>query len=173
MRERNFVLPMFVLVGAFAFGVQPLGAQTIPEQIQPERKVPGATQPDRGGTLGTEPGAGAMHQDPDTVRAVQQALQEKGFDPGEINGIIGPETQEAIRSFQKANGLPVTGQLDAETSQQLGIAQSPSPGTEAPGSRGGLQSPGSPGEIPSPSRPGGAGNSGGLPGKGSGSGLGR
>lgn len=164
MREGNFLLPMFVLVGALAFTAEPLRSQTIPEQIQPERKVPGTTQPDRGGALGTEPGQAGMHQDPETVRAVQQALQKKGFDPGEINGVMGPQTQEAIRSFQKANGLKATGQLDAETTQKLGIEKSPAPGVEVPGSSGGVQT---------PSGPGGAGSPGGVPGKDSGRGLGR
>jgi peptidoglycan hydrolase-like protein with peptidoglycan-binding domain len=73
--------------------------------------------------------AGRMSGD---VRAAQQALQDKGFDPGHIDGVMGPKTQTAIKEFQQKNNLTVTGTLDAETRDRL-IASSPpaaSPGTE-------------------------------------------
>jgi peptidoglycan hydrolase-like protein with peptidoglycan-binding domain len=37
---------------------------------------------------------------------------------------MGMRTKEAIKSFQNASSLPVTGTLDAATSQQLGIGGS-------------------------------------------------
>ncbi len=36
-----------------------------------------------------------------------------------VDGIYGPETTEAVRSFQLANGLPPTGQVDRETWEEL------------------------------------------------------
>jgi peptidoglycan hydrolase-like protein with peptidoglycan-binding domain len=37
----------------------------------------------------------------DKVKAVQEALKSKGFDPGEADGVLGPKTGQALRGFQK------------------------------------------------------------------------
>jgi len=55
------------------------------------------------------------------VRAAQEALRDKGFDPGPIDGILGPRTQAALRSFQQSKNLQATGRLDSQTEQQLGV----------------------------------------------------
>jgi hypothetical protein len=39
----------------------------------------------------------------------QEALLALGYDIGDIDGMIGPATRKAIRSFQKSQGLPVDG----------------------------------------------------------------
>lgn len=43
------------------------------------------------------------------ARQIQEALDAKGFDPGEVDGLLGRATQSAIRRFQAANGLAVDG----------------------------------------------------------------
>jgi hypothetical protein len=50
---------------------------------------------------------------PVSVREVQEALNEAGFDAGFADGIAGPRTRAAIRGYQAANGLPDTGEIDA------------------------------------------------------------
>jgi peptidoglycan hydrolase-like protein with peptidoglycan-binding domain len=62
----------------------------------------------------------------DQVKAVQQALKDKGHDPGSIDGMMGPKTRQALKDFQKAQGLSDTGRLDAETRAKLGVAASSS-----------------------------------------------
>ncbi len=63
-----------------------------------------------------------MTQDKDeAIKAVQQALKGKGYDPGPIDGLMGPNTTQALKSFQKAEGLKDTGRLDMDTRQKLGI----------------------------------------------------
>jgi N-acetylmuramoyl-L-alanine amidase len=54
---------------------------------------------------------------------VQQALKDKGFYSGPIDGMLGPKTRDAIRSFQQKNKLTVTADkaLDDETARALGI----------------------------------------------------
>ena len=66
------------------------------------------------------------------VRSAQQALQERGFKPGPIDGIMGPRTTAAVRDFQTKENLTVTGQLDAETNAKLMASAPPaaSPATE-------------------------------------------
>ncbi|MDO9464994.1 MAG: peptidoglycan-binding protein [bacterium] len=39
------------------------------------------------------------------VRQVQSALQKAGFNPGTIDGKLGPRTKREIREFQKSQGL--------------------------------------------------------------------
>jgi lipid-binding SYLF domain-containing protein len=56
------------------------------------------------------------------IRAIQMALKNRGYDPGEINGMVSSQTQEALRNFQAANNLPVTGVLDTRTQAALGVA---------------------------------------------------
>jgi peptidoglycan hydrolase-like protein with peptidoglycan-binding domain len=43
------------------------------------------------------------------ARELQQALKDRGFTPGDIDGVIGRNTIAAIRAFQAANGLDVDG----------------------------------------------------------------
>jgi lipid-binding SYLF domain-containing protein/peptidoglycan hydrolase-like protein with peptidoglycan-binding domain len=52
---------------------------------------------------------------PDDVREVQESLTVLMYNPGEPNGIMTDQTQDAIREFQYLNSLPVTGQLDEQT----------------------------------------------------------
>jgi peptidoglycan hydrolase-like protein with peptidoglycan-binding domain len=59
------------------------------------------------------------------VRQVQQALSSKGFDPGQIDGIYGPNTAKALRQFQRQENLKVNGEIDASTLSHLGIQPTP------------------------------------------------
>ncbi len=67
----------------------------------------------------------------ETVRRAQQALHDQGFYYGNIDGVSGDETTQAVRRFQIRNGLAVTGQLNDETLRalQLGGATAPRQGT--------------------------------------------
>jgi len=76
--------------------------------------------------------AGSMSSRAQTSQ-VQQALKAKGYDPGSTDN----QTQEALRKFQQANGLPATGKLDAQTAKALGVATS---GNAATGSGAGSSS---------------------------------
>ncbi len=60
-------------------------------------------------------------QDAETITKVQKALKEKGFDPGPIDGLMGPRTSRALRDFQIKNDIQVTGQINKETLDRLGI----------------------------------------------------
>lgn len=50
-----------------------------------------------------------------TVAEAQQALKNRGFDPGLIDGAAGENTAAAVVAFQKSSGLKETGKLDPET----------------------------------------------------------
>ena len=57
---------------------------------------------------------------PSLVKKVQQALKFQGFYRGSIDGIWNFEAKNAVRAYQKANGLAVT-KLSIETMKSLGI----------------------------------------------------
>jgi len=72
----------------------------------------------------------------DLVLRAQQQLQQLGFyvryNP---DGRWGPATRSAVSSFQRANGLASTGQLDAETRTALSLDPAPlEAGSQAPSS---------------------------------------
>lgn len=66
-------------------------------------------------------GLGTLLAD-DNVRAVQTRLKQGGFYFGELNGQYNSETAAAVSRYQIRNGLPISGQLDAETAKALGVA---------------------------------------------------
>jgi peptidoglycan hydrolase-like protein with peptidoglycan-binding domain len=73
--------------------------------------------------------------DRDPVKAAQEALRDKGYDPGPADGKMGPKTREAVREFQRKEGLKPTGILDSTTTARLGAGEheaspSASPSTE-------------------------------------------
>ena len=58
---------------------------------------------------------------PDTVRQVQQTLQQHGMYRGRVDGVWGPATQAALRSYQQQNNLNASGQLDQQTMAALNL----------------------------------------------------
>ncbi len=55
------------------------------------------------------------------VQAAQRELTYRRYQPGALDGLMGPKTVAALRSFQTAQKIPVTGQLDAVTIKALGL----------------------------------------------------
>ena len=66
----------------------------------------------------------AAGPDPE-VAALQVALRSKGMYFGTIDGLAGPATAKGLRTFQRAAGLPVTGQLGPRTRTRLGALGRP------------------------------------------------
>lgn len=65
------------------------------------------------------------------VRAVQQKLKNWGYYSGEVDGIFGPQTTAAVKSFQRKNGLAVDGVVGRETYAALGMTVPVSSGTSS------------------------------------------
>jgi peptidoglycan hydrolase-like protein with peptidoglycan-binding domain len=86
------------------------------------------------------------------VTGIQKLLQRLGYDPGKIDGIMGPNTKEAIKKFQKASGLPADGNLNPTTQAALakagkggaGAADGAAAGGAAPGGADGAGATGAP-----------------------------
>ena len=89
---------------------------TIPEIIQ----RPGGVTP-QAQTPQPQAPQPQMTVSPEEIRRAQEALKTKGYDPGAASGNLHAGTQEALRKYQKANNLPVTGVLDERTAETLGV----------------------------------------------------
>jgi peptidoglycan hydrolase-like protein with peptidoglycan-binding domain len=83
----------------------------------------GDTRLREGAPVGSPLNPGTLN--PDRVKKVQQALKDKGFYSGEVDGVVGPQTKDAVSAFQKANNLHVTADksMDDETFRALGVGQ--------------------------------------------------
>ena len=55
-----------------------------------------------------------------TVRSIQKALKDRGYDPGPADDIMGARTKAALTKYQADKGLPV-GNLNCETLKSLGL----------------------------------------------------
>jgi len=81
--------------------------------------------------MSTDTRASSMHSDATisdsaTVRHVQEQLSQRGFDPGPIDGRMGPQTRAALRNFQQSQGMADSRGLDEKTMSALGVEKSAS-----------------------------------------------
>ncbi|MGB8353475.1 MAG: peptidoglycan-binding domain-containing protein [Chthoniobacteraceae bacterium] len=55
------------------------------------------------------------------VSNVQSTLANDGYNPGPVDGVPGPQTEQAIAQYQDDNGMPATGQIDSALLNSLGL----------------------------------------------------
>ncbi|HSS64415.1 MAG TPA: peptidoglycan-binding domain-containing protein [Gammaproteobacteria bacterium] len=67
------------------------------------------------------------------VAAVQRRLSDLDYEPGPVDGLMGPRTRNAVRAFQRANSLSPNGRLNAGTLKALFPAGSTKPKAKAVG----------------------------------------
>ena len=58
----------------------------------------------------------------DAVRTIQTKLKNWGYFSGTIDGIYGPKTEEAVKYFQRKNGLTADGVVGPATLRALGMS---------------------------------------------------
>ena len=58
----------------------------------------------------------------DTVRTIQTKLKRWGYYTGSVDGVYGKQTTEAVKYFQRQNGLPADGVCGEKTLTALGIS---------------------------------------------------
>jgi len=97
-------------VGAVVGGVG--GAYAGHEVAGKDREVTSST---------SSPSVGSSRYDSTLVRSVQQALNDKGYNAGSVDGQWGPATEDAVKRFQQSAGLPPTGELERPTLVALGV----------------------------------------------------
>jgi hypothetical protein len=89
--------------------------QRVYEIVSSEEDTPATVVDERPIKLVSPPMRGAA------VREVQEALVYYGYDVGGVDGVFGRGTDSALRSFQRDNGLAVTGVVDDETAAMLDL----------------------------------------------------
>ncbi len=73
------------------------------------------------GLLGLSLTPSALAASSEDIRTVQKSLNDKGYDAGPADGVLGLRTRAAIRQYQASEKLTVNGRLDAETAGKLGV----------------------------------------------------
>jgi peptidoglycan hydrolase-like protein with peptidoglycan-binding domain len=102
--------------------VQQSQAQVQQSQVQlnEQKNQPGQNHQAAGPAAG-----GPVSLGRDQVRQAQMLLREKGFDVGEVDGVLGPRTRRALIAFQRRQGLEASGQIDQRTAGALGLSNGP------------------------------------------------
>jgi hypothetical protein len=59
---------------------------------------------------------------PEEIRRVQEVLIDKGFYKGRADGVLSVEFKDALISFQRREGIEVTGRIDERTATSLGVS---------------------------------------------------
>jgi peptidoglycan hydrolase-like protein with peptidoglycan-binding domain len=65
-------------------------------------------------------GAGAFVMK-NEITKMQETLRDKGHYRGKVDGVFGLRTRASIRAYQKAEHLPITGLVDIQTADGLGV----------------------------------------------------
>ncbi len=66
---------------------------------------------------------GHRAEPPDQVIAdVQAELQDMGYYEGEVDGLLGPMTQQALADYQSEHGLDQTAAIDEPTLESLDLS---------------------------------------------------
>ena len=71
------------------------------------------------GTTGEQPPEQPQRISKDNVKLLQERLKAEGVYAGSVDGIMGPQTEAALRAYQEKEGLPVSGAADEETLKEL------------------------------------------------------
>lgn len=78
----------------------------------------------------------ATYTDKETVKKVQQALNDAGYNCGTPDGVAGKKTAAAITQYQTDKGLEASGEIDDALLESMGIAvekpEAPTEATEQP-----------------------------------------
>ena len=79
------------------------------------------TQEAQGATTQAEAAAAEarLNLNPITTRVVEARLRQLGLDPGAVDGQIDENTRRALRRYQRARDLSVTGYLSEQTLVRL------------------------------------------------------
>ena len=73
-------------------------------------------------TAPTAPAMSAAPVSPNMVKQVQSKLQDDGFyKHGAVDGVWGPKTAAAVRSYQHSKNLTTNGELDVPTLQAMNL----------------------------------------------------
>ncbi len=82
----------------------------------------GASTPNKSGEVASYAAVITQGNTGSTVKTIQRKLKNWGYYKGAVDGIFGPKTKEAVKYFQRKNGLKVDGIVGNKTLAALGIS---------------------------------------------------
>jgi peptidoglycan hydrolase-like protein with peptidoglycan-binding domain len=106
--------PMFFGVAKTAFAAEEMAKPA----AKPEMKAP--AQPETKPAVAAHKKMVKKAMKSEKIMAVQKALNGAGFTLKE-DGMMGKQTHQALKKYQKDNNLKVTGKADKETMAKLGV----------------------------------------------------
>ena len=139
MNINRSALTAVILGGTLGLAANPVWAQTVEKKSVPAAQDRSPAKPSDNQALPpsaaeSKTAAAMSAQD---IQKVQDALKAKGHKPG-TSGTMDDQTRDAIRAFQKANNLTLTGTVDEKTAAALGVnlSSSTKSGDQSTGSSG-------------------------------------
>jgi len=106
-----------------------------PNQIAEAQRLAREWQPGGGGSAAQRADQAQETVGPGTVADIQRILNDLGYDAGPPDGVLGPQTRGAIRTYQSDSGLPATGEPSSELRAHLestAAARRPAAAAETP-----------------------------------------
>jgi murein L,D-transpeptidase YcbB/YkuD len=103
------IVQVLIISVISAFLVASAAAAQTAKQPTPVSKAPASSEVKAKKTIPNE-----------TVKAVQEALDKEGYKL-KADGLMGKHTRNALKSYQKKNGLKVTGKIDEATLAKLNV----------------------------------------------------
>jgi peptidoglycan hydrolase-like protein with peptidoglycan-binding domain len=125
---RIFIVPSLIALTPVAIWAQAAPQTTPPPssgraQSGGDAAITGQSDTDvrQSGGQKTPTSSAGMAASSEEITKLQQALKDRGQDPGTVNGVMTPQTQQALKSFQAQQGLNATGTLDSQSRTALGL----------------------------------------------------
>jgi peptidoglycan hydrolase-like protein with peptidoglycan-binding domain len=89
-----------------------------PPWSNPQARVPGVDM------NGSRSGSGMAGRSDPRVRQLQQALNDRGYNAGPVDGVWGPQTRSGVRDWQRANNQTATGRPSDQMLSELNVSGS-------------------------------------------------
>ena len=131
MKQNKVAIWIALVAGSLALLVAPTWAQmkssgtsgsTPSSQKDPMKSTDSAkSSSSSSDQMGAQNASSSASWNKEDIKNIQEALKDKGNDPGPVDGIVGPQTKKALQAFQSSQNLKTTGRVDAETAKALGI----------------------------------------------------
>ena len=143
MRALLIVIAVAVVIGAVVFVATSVQWRGYPSQSD---LGPSEAQQNRAEQRAVRKSTAPQPLTEVQIRLYQEQLDTAGFPTGTDKGVMTPQTEAALRTYQGKYGLPVTGLLDEATQRSLTAGQTQTPGrpTEGESVPGGTAPIGSP-----------------------------
>lgn len=118
---KRFWITAILVLALGAFGAAQSSDQPSASERERAQAPSGTTVTKTETQTVVRPNAKAVKVTPGVVESAQKALNDRGYDAGAADGVMGPRTRAALSKFQADQTLDPTGKLDVNTMEKLNI----------------------------------------------------